>query len=67
MDVEQKIEQNGSHVDPIDNKNVEYGGEEEKELERSLVRKLDRRMSILVLIYILNCTCFYQFRRALWS
>ena len=31
--------------------------EERKRLEHSLLRKLDRRMSILVLIYILNCTC----------
>ena len=31
--------------------------EERKNLEQSLLRKLDRRMSILVLIYILNCTC----------
>ena len=29
--------------------------QERKRLERSLLRKLDRRMSILVLIYILNC------------
>ena len=29
--------------------------EDRQELERSLLRKLDSRMSILVLIYILNC------------
>lgn len=28
---------------------------DEPEVERRLVRKLDRRMSILLLIYILNC------------
>lgn len=34
---------------------AEFGGKEERALlERSLLRKLDRRMSILVLIYILN-------------
>jgi hypothetical protein len=27
----------------------------DKALEQSLVKKLDRRMSILILIYILNC------------
>jgi len=35
--------------------------EKRQELEAALVKKLDRRMSILVLIYILNCTylrCF---------
>ena len=31
--------------------------EEREKLERSLLRKLDRRMSILILIYILNCKC----------
>ena len=41
--------------------------EERKRLEHSLLRKLDRRMSILILIYILNCKClvlfygFYQY------
>lgn len=33
--------------------------EERKKLEKLLLRKLDRRMSILVLIYILNCTSSY--------
>ncbi|KAI0304008.1 MFS general substrate transporter [Russula brevipes] len=37
------------------NIDAEYGGREARcELERKLVRKLDMRMSILVLIYILN-------------
>ena len=35
--------------------------EERKKLERSLLRKLDRRMSILVLIYIMNCKCPVHF------
>jgi len=34
---------------------VDKAVEDRQELERSLLRKLDRRMSILVLIYILNC------------
>lgn len=46
------------HADPEDevNPDLEFGGTEARqELERGLLRKLDRRMSILVLIYILNC------------
>lgn len=31
--------------------------EKRQELEAALVKKVDRRMSILVLIYILNCMC----------
>lgn len=35
---------------------ADFGGKEARAvLERSLLRKLDRRMSILILIYILNC------------
>lgn len=33
----------------------EFELEKRPELEAALVRKVDRRMSILVLIYILNC------------
>jgi hypothetical protein len=34
---------------------AEFGGtEERKKLERKLLRKIDLRMSILILIYILN-------------
>lgn len=41
-------------VHPVD-PDAEFGGSEErKRLERKLVRKLDFRMSILVLIFILN-------------
>ncbi|KAH9483064.1 MFS-type transporter cnsO [Psilocybe cubensis] len=36
------------------NSNAIIVGEERKKLEKELLRKLDRRMSILVLIYILN-------------
>ena len=35
--------------------------EDRERLEHSLLRKLDRRMSILVLIYILNCECLVLF------
>ncbi|KAG1820238.1 sugar transporter [Suillus subaureus] len=44
------------HVDPGDtDPDAEFGGlAARKQLERKLVRKLDLRMSILVLIYILN-------------
>lgn len=43
-------------VDPEDiDPDAEFGGSAaRKELERKLLRKLDLRMSILVLIYILN-------------
>jgi hypothetical protein len=44
------------HVDPEDiDPDAEFGGlAARKELERKLLWKLDLRMSILVLIYILN-------------
>ena len=29
--------------------------DEDKEVEKSLLKKVDKRMSVLVLIYILNC------------
>jgi hypothetical protein len=42
---------NGLHADP----DAEFGGEEaRKRLEKKLLRKLDLRMSILIVIYILN-------------
>ena len=48
---------------------AEFGGAEaRKELERRLLLKLDARMSILVVIYILNyvsCTRYMDFRREL--
>lgn len=38
---------------------AEFGGtEERKRLEKKLLRKLDMRMSILIIIYILNYVCF---------
>ena len=38
------------------NSNAEFGGTEARaRLESSLLKKLDARMSILILIYILNC------------
>lgn len=40
---------------PPDTDEAEFGGREARlDLERKLLRKLDMRMSILVLIYILN-------------
>ena len=39
----------------IDDGDAEFGGpEERKRLEKKLLRKLDARMSILIVIYILN-------------
>lgn len=38
-----------------DNDDLSQGTESRKKLERTLLRKVDTRMSILVLIYILNC------------
>jgi hypothetical protein len=54
-------------VDLRDNENVpsdddpdaEFGGHEQRKImEKKLVRKLDLRMSILVIIYILNYVSF---------
>lgn len=51
--------------DPLRNVDAEFGGtEERKRLEKKLLRKLDARMSIMVVIYILNyvcqiCLCFF--------
>ena len=44
--------QDGDHFDDT---SLEEDTEHRKAVERSLLRKVDRRMSILVLIYILNC------------
>ncbi|KAF8760900.1 MFS general substrate transporter [Rhizoctonia solani] len=41
--------------DPLRNVDAEFGGtEERRRMERKLLRKLDARMSIMVVIYILN-------------
>lgn len=41
--------------DPLRNVDAEFGGtEERKRMEKKLLRKLDARMSIMVVIYILN-------------
>ena len=46
-----KVAVDGVKPDP----DAEFGGSEERQkLERKLLRKLDMRMSILVVIYILN-------------
>ena len=54
-----------SSTDSTNSFETQLDVEERKRLEHSLLRKLDRRMSILVLIYILNCKChcalFYDF------
>jgi hypothetical protein len=34
--------------------------QDEEEVEKSLLKKVDRRMSVLVLIYILNCTSSFS-------
>ena len=40
---------------PVEDEDAEFGGHEaRKVLERKLLRKIDLRMSILVVIYILN-------------
>ena len=42
-------------ADPLHLGDEEFGGHEErKKLEKKLLRKLDARMSILIVIYILN-------------
>lgn len=41
--------------DPLRNVDAEFGGtEERKRMEKKLLRRLDARMSIMVVIYILN-------------
>jgi len=44
-----------------DDRDAEYGGREARQkLEKKLLRRIDLRMSILIVIYILNyvsCTC----------
>ena len=44
-------------LDPTDEyeRDEDFELEKRQELEASLVKKVDKRMSILVLIYILNC------------
>lgn len=43
---------------PVVHGDEEFGGTEERtKLERKLLRKLDLRMSILIVIYILNYVC----------
>jgi hypothetical protein len=44
-------------LDPTDeyDRDEDFELEERQKLEAALVKKVDKRMSILVLIYILNC------------
>jgi len=41
--------------DVMENEEDNFERKDEDEVEKSLLRKVDRRMSVLVLIYILNC------------
>ena len=46
---------NRKHLDVSHDADAEFGGTEaRKRLEKKLLRKLDARMSILIVIYILN-------------
>jgi MFS transporter, ACS family, DAL5 transporter family protein len=58
-----KVQDDGSiHSENVREPDAEFGGPEaRKELERELLRKLDTRLSMLVVIYILNCA-FYLIR-----
>lgn len=48
------VEDNGTGSD------AEFGGcEERRKMEKKLVRRLDARMSILIVIYILNYVSFF--------
>jgi hypothetical protein len=50
-----RVIQDGSNTADSRNNDAEFGGpEERKRLEAKLLRKIDARMSILVVIYILN-------------
>ena len=50
-----RFEQSGSNSPDIRYHDNEFGGPEERgRLESKLLRKIDTRMSILVVIYILN-------------
>jgi hypothetical protein len=54
MTDEEKPEHLPDYQDRIDN-NDEFGGtEERRHLEKRLLRKLDMRMSIMIVIYVLN-------------
>jgi hypothetical protein len=51
--------------DPPRNVDAEFGGtEERKRMEKRFLRKLDARMSIMVVIYILNSVSYLQL---VWS
>ncbi|RXW25283.1 hypothetical protein EST38_g562 [Candolleomyces aberdarensis] len=61
----------GGQLEPLLDSHDDHDGDEgfdlekRQELEAALVKKVDKRMSILVLIYILNCGLCYLFPRAL--
>ena len=64
-----RLQSHGFPPDRTDFFETHLDAEERKRLEHSLLRKLDRRMSILVLIYILNRKClvlsFAEFTRCI--
>jgi len=54
-----RVEQSESNSPDIRYYDTEFGGpEERRRLEKRLLRKIDTRMSILVVIYILNYVSF---------
>lgn len=59
VDIEEKLSSSPSVKQMIvDDPDAEFGGyEERRKLEKKLLWKLDLRMSILVIIYILNYVC----------
>jgi len=64
---EYALEHHSRYPDAASDPDAEFGGTEaRKKLEKRLLLKLDARMSILVVIYILNyvsCTPWKDFRR----
>lgn len=57
----------GLDAAPLDDVDAEFGGREARlNLERRLLRKLDTRMSILVLIYIFNYVRLSRRRRSVY-
>ena len=50
---------NQPQVDP----DAEFGGTERKKIERRLLLKIDLRMSVLIVLYILNYVSFITNRR----
>jgi hypothetical protein len=52
---DEDLRRDNTDVDDLNDPDAEFGGQEErKRLEKNLLWKLDLRMSILIVIYILN-------------